>query len=330
MTGEPPPKDMEIGQEDLARVIVGSPTKALTGYMHPWYAESFRGFGRPRELPRCGGWILEREVPGFPYLDAMGCYPLFFCQDWSQLYLDLEEIAGDLVSLSMVADPWGEYDTIYLRQCFPDVFLPFKEHFVVDLRRPIESFVRRDQRKRARRASKHVLVERCEDPKLFLADWMSLYSNLIQRYRITGIRVFSEYAFSKQMRIPGMVAFRAVHEGTTVAMHLWYTHGDIGYSHLRAESKLGYQFSASAALLWSAIEYFAASGLRWLNLGAGAGTRSGVKSSLTQHKEGWSTGTRTAYFCGRILDQEAYWSIVKAKGISATDYFPAYRESEFG
>ena len=56
----------------------------MSGYMHLGYAESLVEFGTPRELPRSGGWVLERQIPGFSYRDAMGCYPLFACQDWSQ------------------------------------------------------------------------------------------------------------------------------------------------------------------------------------------------------------------------------------------------------
>lgn len=46
---------------------------------------------------------------------------------------DLDAIGDDLVCLSLVTDPFGEHDTDYLRQCFPDVVVPFKEHAVVDL-----------------------------------------------------------------------------------------------------------------------------------------------------------------------------------------------------
>jgi hypothetical protein len=43
----------------------------VNGYLRPGYAESLE-FGTPRELPRCGGWVLERQIPGFPDQDAMG------------------------------------------------------------------------------------------------------------------------------------------------------------------------------------------------------------------------------------------------------------------
>ena len=46
----------------------------------------------------------------------MGCYPLFACQDWSQLSADLENIEDDLIALSLVTDPFGEYTPAYLQQ----------------------------------------------------------------------------------------------------------------------------------------------------------------------------------------------------------------------
>ena len=93
---------------------------------------------------------------------------------------------------------------------------------------------------------------------------------------------------------------------------------------------IGYKLRSSFALFWFAIDYFAANSLRWLNLGAGAGIESKEVDGLTRFKRGWSTGTRTAYFCGRLLDCTRYSEIVEAKNISPTAYFPAYREGEFG
>jgi hypothetical protein len=49
--------------------------QAVTGYMHPQYARSLAEFGIPRKLPRCRGWILQRQIPDFPHYDGMGCYP---------------------------------------------------------------------------------------------------------------------------------------------------------------------------------------------------------------------------------------------------------------
>jgi len=47
----------------------------VTGYLHHSYADSLAEFGTPYLLPKSGGWILKRQIPGFTYSDGMGCYP---------------------------------------------------------------------------------------------------------------------------------------------------------------------------------------------------------------------------------------------------------------
>src|SRR3990172_4731763 len=90
------------------RSTEGSPglttENAVTGYLHPGHAASLAEFGTPRPLPHSGGWLLERTIPGSESRDAMGCYPLFACRDWSRLPMDLEDLARDLVSVSLVTD----------------------------------------------------------------------------------------------------------------------------------------------------------------------------------------------------------------------------------
>jgi hypothetical protein len=301
----------------------------MYGYMHPEYAQSLAEFGTPRLLPRCGGWILERRIPGFPHQDAMGCYPLFCCRDWSQLYADLEEIGEELVSLALVTDPFGEYDTAYLHHCFKDIVIPFKEHFIVDLRRPLNEIGGKRRRKHARRALRTVQVEVCQEPIQFVETWVSLYANLIERHNIRGIRAFSRTNFAKQLSLPGVVVLQAMYEGRVIAAQLYLIQGNVVHCHLGASTEIGYEVGATYALDWFSIEYFADKA-RWLNLGGGAGIQSDGTDGLRQYKQGWATETRTAYFCGRIFNEDRYSEIVRAKEIRSTNYFPAYRSGEFG
>jgi len=301
----------------------------MAGYLHPGYAESLAEFGILRQLPRCGGWVLEREVPGFSYRDAMGCYPLFACQDWSRLHTDLEGIGSDLVSLALVTDPFGEYDPVDLRRCFGDVVFPFKEHYVADLRRPLSEIVGRRHRRNARRALREVQVSACEEPIQFIEEWIPLYGNLIDKYNISGIPAFSRRAFMKQLSIPGTVVLRASYQDITVGAQIYFVQGEVVHCHLGAASQTGYDLGALYALDFHSIEYFSDKA-HWLNLGGSAGIASGGKDGLSLYKKGFSTETRITYFCGRIFNQEKYAEIVKAKGTVATDYFPAYRRGEFG
>ena len=118
--------------------------------------------------------------------------------------------------------------------------------------------------------------------------------------------------------------------GDSVAgMLLWFIQGEVAYYHLGAYSREGYEKGASYALFPAAIEHFASIGLRWLDLGAGAGTSTDGTDGLTRFKRGWSTETRTAFLCGRVFDASAYERITKMKGVAETGYFPAYRKGEF-
>jgi hypothetical protein len=299
-----------------------------TGYLHPDYAASLAEFGNPRELPHCQGWILEREIPGFPDRDAMGCYPLFTCEHWSQLHRDLDEIGDELVSLALVSDPFGDYDEVYLHRCF-DRVVQFKEHFVADLHCPIDKIVAKRKSNYAKQALRNLDVEICQDPKLFLKDWVNLYAVLIKRHGIQGINAFSRKSFCIQLGIPGLVMLRAIHQGATVGMQLWFLQEETAYHHLTAFSEAGYKLRASYAICWSAIEYFLGR-VRWLDWGGGAGVKDDRTDGLSQFKHGWSTGTRKTYFCSRILNLRIYSEIVRAKDVPETNYFPAYRQGEFG
>jgi Acetyltransferase (GNAT) domain len=300
----------------------------LPGYCHPGYAESLVEFGTPRRLPHCGGWVLARPIPGSPYRDAMGLYPLFCCNDWSRLRTDLDELQSEFVAISAVTDPFGRFDPKDLQSNFTDRFMPFKSHFVADLRRSPAQYVSDHHRTYARQALRAVKVELCTDPAQYLDVWIGLYDVLISRHQLKGIKRFSRDAFSRQLTVPGLVMLRAAHDGETVGAHLWYVQDDVVHSHLAASSARGYELMASYALYWYAIEAFS-DVARWLNFGAAAGLDGESEDGLTKFKKGWATEARTAYFCGRILQREKYQEAAAVRGASDSSYFPAYRQGEF-
>jgi hypothetical protein len=258
----------------------------------------------------------------------MGCYPIFSCQDWPRLHEDLEDLSQDVLSVALVADPFGNHDPNYLKLCFPDLVAPFKSHFVVDLSRSPESFVSSHHRRNARKALAEMTIEECTDPSLYLAEWCILYAQLIARHEIRGMTTFSRESFAKQLSVPGISALRAVRGDETLGISLWYESTGVAYYHLGAYSERGYELRASFGMFDYAIRHFAARGLGWLNLGGGAGT-SGSETGLSRFKEGWATGSRTAYFCGRIYNRARYEQVCRARGIGTTNYFPAYRQGEF-
>ena len=301
----------------------------LAGYAHPAYAGSLSEFGAPRCLAESGATILTRRLPGFPGEDAMGCYPLFCCPDWSGLETDLERLEGELVCLSVVTDPFGAYEVASLRRSFRDLVRPFKTHYVVDLRGPAEQVVSSHHRYYARQARKVVEVEECAQPSRWLPEWVALYDELVARHRLTGVRAFSRDSFARQFEVPGFRLLRAVHGGETVGMLLWYVQGTFGYLHLGAYNDRGYEVGASYALYHDAIERFRKGGLEWLDLGSGAGLADDPADGLSRFKRGWSNGTRVVQLCGRILDRARYAEIVRELAIGDLDFFPAYRRGEW-
>ena len=308
-------------------MTAGPDSSPPTGYVHPRYAASLAEFGEPRELPRSGGWILVREIPGTPYRDAMGPYPLFSCRDWGALGRDLEDLRGELVSVTLVADPFGAHDPPLLEAAF-DRVVRYKDHYVADLRLPRDEIVKRSHRNTVRRAARTVSVRVLPEPARALDRWCDLYRVLCERHRIRGVRAFSRASFAAQFAVPGLVVFEASADGEPVGMDLWYRQGEVAHGHLVAMSERGYALRASYATKWAVLETFTGE-VRWLNFGGAAGGGEDA-NGLTAFKSGWSTGTRPAYLCGRILRPEAYRELARASGAGGAEYFPAYREGESG
>ena len=295
------------------------------GYACSAYAESLSEFGTPRKLVESGGWILERPVPYSSLRDAIGCYPIFSCADWSKIHLDFEDIGDELISLSMIPDPFGDYDVAYLRECFKDLVTPFKQHYVIDMERPVDDIVSRHHRIAVRKAKGKIQTEVCLEPLTILDEWIALHQNLVAKHGITGVRAFSRRAFEQQLRTPGLVVLLAKHHDEIVGAQLWFQHAKVAYGHVLAFSDLGYKLGASYALYWFALNYFSDK-VRWCDLGGVAGNKDSAASGLHKFKEGWSTGQKTAYLCGRILNPTRYKELVTKKALTAV-FFPAYRQA---
>ena len=290
----------------------------MRGYSDPAYVASLSEFGVPRPLPASGGWLLEREVPGSPHKDLMGPYPILACRDWSALPADMEAIE-DAVSAVVVADALAEVDVPMLRRAFPDRVVPFKRHHVRDLARPVD--MPAHHRRHLRRASAAVDVEICPEPLAHLDEWVDLYGLLVVRHSVAGISAFSTRAFARQLALPGLLALRAVHDGETVGMALFFEDSPNAWYHLAAYSEQGYAVSASYALFAVAIERLRECGVRRLDLGGSAGARP-HEDGLARFKRGWANEERMAHLCGRVLDRDAYERL--AAGYPG-DWFPAYR-----
>lgn len=267
-------------------------------------------------------WI-KRPIPGTTLFDGMGAYPLLCCGDWSRLAGDLAALGDGIVSFAAVVDPLGDYDEAMLREAFPDVLFPYKQHYTVDLRRPLEQTVSKHHKYYARRALRDFRVERC----VAIADsadaWIELYTALIERHRITGPAAFSPASLAAQLAIPGMQVYCAYEGEVITGMQLWAVQGSSAYYHLSASSQRGYERSVAYALVWAALESLQSSGVTLANLGAGAGVNAG-SAGLTEFKAGWSDGQSVAWFGGRIVDREHYRRLGKSIPTD-TPFFPLYR-----
>ena len=131
---------------------------------------------------------------------------------------------------------------------------------------------------------------------MFNTVWNDLYATLVARHNIRGISAFSGFAFAQQLSIQGCLHFEPFMRTQRLACCCGMFKRKVRYYHWGAYDSQGYELRASFALFWFALEYFAAAGLRWLDLGAGAGVGSHGTDGLTQFKRGWATAVRPAYF----------------------------------
>jgi hypothetical protein len=299
----------------------------MNGYRSAEYAAALMDLGRPVALPQSGGWLLERAISGTELCDAVGCYPLFRCAHWDKLGSDLEGLNGRIVSVSLVADPFGGAPAD-LTTCFPNVCRPFKEHFGIDFSRDWRNSISRHHRRNARLAARTVAVEHRFDGRVWLNTWIDLYRQLVDRHQVTGPAQFLRQSFERQLRVPGLTLFRAVAGGETVAMSLWYLDEGVAYYHLGASDALGYQLRAMFAIFDVALGYFARVGARWAQLGGAAGWEQTTDAGLARFKAGWANERRIAWFCGRVLDPLSYERLVAGRHPLPGGFFPGYRRPE--
>jgi hypothetical protein len=307
--------------DDFTTVLSG-------GYLCGDYAHALE-LGKARFFPNAQGWWIERRIPDCEWVDGMGVYPMLCCQDWTNLAGDLADIERQVVSFAAVVDPLGDYDEAMLRTCFPDVLFPYKQHYTVDLTQPLENSASKHHRYYSRRALRSLTVKLSASPVDFADIWIGLYSTLAERHRMGGFAAFSSQSLRSQLEVQGMQVFHADDsDGETVGMSLWAMHGDKAYYHLSASNPGGYRLGASYALVWSALHHFQQTGVKIVNLGAGAGIAIG-SVGLSDFKAGWATGIRTAWFGGRILDAKRYAQLSE-NSATGIQYFPLYRAKEAG
>lgn len=293
------------------------------GYQSATYAHSFSEHGILQHLDSCKGWVISRQIPTTSYRDAIGLYPLFCCQNWNSLIRDIKALSNDLVSVCLVPDPFGNYTDDLLKEAF-DYVRPYKTRYITELSRSPDKFVSNHHRKYAEKGFKVLDIDVCERPEDHLDEWINLYSHTCQKHRITGMAAFSREAFRLQLSVPGVVMFRAKHNGEPVAIHIWMTNNRVGYGHLAGHRSDVYELNASYALYWYALHWFH-NKIDHLDLGSVSGITPNEGDGLSFFKRGWSTETRVSLFCEKVLNADSYTELLQTVPRHQGHYFPAYR-----
>lgn len=309
-------------------MTVGEAQPGLSGYADPRYVTAFSEVGIPCALPRSGGWVLSRKIPGGHDRDAAGCYPLFTCARWSELHEDIEELRSNgFVSLTLVSDPFSAPGPESLGGTFGMV-RPFKTHFVADLHRARTSVVSVDHQRCARSAfNRGVRVIECDEPLRHLDHWMTLYERAMASLHVPMHRRYSRASMEIQLCVRGACMLRAETADGIVGYGIFLLSGDVAYAHLTAYAPEARRSRASCAMYWTAMEVLA-DRVRWIDWGGNAGVVDDHASSLASFKRGWASEARVAYLCGSVLDEGRYQQLARESGYAGSEYFPAYRAGE--
>jgi hypothetical protein len=296
------------------------------GYSSDAFADVYRNFGKPRPLPASGGAVLLRPIADTGLTDAMGCYPLFCCQNWGKLSADLLDLGRECVSLVLVADPFAPIGEPDLRRLFDWVVL-YKHHFIADLSKPTRDFVSGKRYRSARGVLRRIEVEVAADARAWVSDWMTLQQELDRRHGLKGLQRLSPDEVALLFQVPGVVVFRARFQGATVGMHIDIVENGRAYAHLAAYSDEGYRLNVSTALNVYEIEYFRGQ-VEFIDWGGVAGHSDDPEDGLGVFKARFSNARLPVFLCGRIFDRRNYAELTNRRAKASVNYFPAYRSAE--
>jgi len=215
-------------------------------------------------------------------------------------------------AVALVTDSFGAYEEALLRASFHRV-LAFKQHFVADLTQPLETSTSANHRRNARAALRRLTVDVPANREACLDDWCALYERLAAERRIVGIRRFSA-PFVRGPVSPAGPRRAAGARGRR--------HGRHAPLAARRSSRAQPPFRSKCPRVRAVRRLRAALArpralcrqVRWLHLGAGPGVTAQADDGVSSFKRGWATGTRPAYFCGRICAPERYRELVRVSG----------------
>lgn len=277
---------------------------------------------QPVSLPRCGGWLLRRDLGPALQPDWTNAYPLFSCTQPELLPQDLAAgCAEKAVTLTLVLDPMVDWPLE--RLIAPgDVLNALSEHWVIDLQRP--GYQPSAHHRRSLRKGQSVEVRQETDLPAFLSRWLSLYEGLAVRHARSLTYRFASEALAALAANRRSVLFSGWH-GAELLGADWYLVGDNGVvrAHLSCYSDAGYAAAASYPMLMEAVTWFRQQGAVWMDLGGAPGQGA---LGLRSFKAGWATEARRRWLFGRVLQPQAYAQACRQAGVTpgASNHFPAY------
>ena len=256
------------------------------GYADPAYAAALARRRGAAGLPRCGGSLLVRPTPDAADPRRDRPLPAVRVRGLVGPGARISTMLRDqLVSVSLVADPFGGWTAEGLRACFPDLMAPFKEHHVVDLGADAPASARTTAATRARRCATSTWRSSTR-PADLLDDWIALYDNLVRRHEITRHRGVLARGVRGAVRGPRPRRAARLGGGRDRRRHaLVRPRRRRRTTTCGAYSERGYELKASFALFATALEHFAAARASpGSSLGAGAGVGDGAGDGLDRFK----------------------------------------------
>jgi len=297
-------------------------TGAEPGYLSPAFGQSYGDFGTPVRLPASGLQLLRRPL-GPDSWDYIGPYPYAMCTDWSALDQDLSTLAiPGAVSLTFVADPFAT-GTVQKATRGWDLCRPFKTHYVADLTADWRRSRPKEMRRIARRALETHEMEIVADPAALAGTLWELYQTTVARHRVRGLQALSPATVAKQLAVPGGLLMTARDGAGLAGAMLSFCHGATANLHLMFLDPRAHRQNTSYALIHATLEALEARGLTHANLGGAAGHDDAARDGLARFKAGWTTQTRSALICGKVLDAARYDTLAGDAGPGG--FFPAYR-----
>jgi lipid II:glycine glycyltransferase (peptidoglycan interpeptide bridge formation enzyme) len=211
--------------------------------------------------------------------------------------------------------------------------------FVVSVAEPDVMWDRMQGRARTaiRKAHRHgltALVRPATDEDVVAgSDFRSLYEDTMLRVDAPARYSFDEDYYGGLLQALGAdLRVVEVRDGdAVVASALVMHHGDRVHYHLSGSDPEGSRNGANVLLVWSMLEWCAASGVTWCHLGGG---RAAQRDGLARFKRSFG-GEESAFHVGRaILDQESYARLTQERAerlgtttvaLEESGFFPTFR-----